>query len=88
MFPRPRISVINHIFSCERSYATQWITFGLPDILEIVAYRGQRTTESYVIKVPELISEVGLDLGGRLEAVVEVLAEYKVNWRLRESCVT
>ena len=47
-----------------------------PVIYSLVAFRGQRTTGSYVIEVIELISEVSLDLRGRLDALADVLAEY------------
>ena len=56
--------------------AGQWITIGLPDILEILRDRDQRNTGRYVNEVLELISEVRTDLRGRLEAVAEVLTEY------------
>ena len=53
------------------------MTIGLLDKNEILRDRDQRNTGTYIIEALELISEVKLDLRGRLEAVVEVLAEYK-----------
>ena len=48
--------------------AGQWMTIGVLDILEILRDRDNRNTGAYVFEVTELISEVSLNLRGRLEA--------------------
>ena len=43
-----------------------WITFGLPSIRLVEAFRGQRSMASMVIEVTELNSDVKFDLPGTL----------------------
>ena len=62
------------------------MTIGLLDKNEILRDRDQRNTGTYIIEALELISEVKLDLRGRLEAVVEVLAEYKAFGGCEQRC--
>ena len=49
-------------------YAAQWVIIGLQDILEIVAFRGQKSTGTWVIEATEFKFEVRSDLRGHLEA--------------------
>ena len=57
-----------YIFLSAAKPAGQWMTIGVLDILEILRDRDHRNTEPYIFEVTELISEVSIDLRGRLEA--------------------
>ena len=48
--------------------ARQWMTIGLLDKNEILRDRDHRNPGAYIFEVTELISEVNMDLRGRLEA--------------------